>query len=130
MKILLDKFIDAIKAREGWFAPCKKYPKGSRSWRNRNCGNLRYVGQKLATGKDKDGFAIFATEENGRITLKTMIINGASGKSKIYRPSTTIRGFFRLYAPSNDGNDPDSYATYVAKQCGLDLSTPIRRLLE
>lgn len=126
---LLDKFIDAIKEIEGWFPISKKYPIGSRSFRNRNIGNIRFVGQRLAIGKDKDGFAVFKTEEDGRKTLETMIYNAAIGKSRVYKPTDTILQFAQKYAPSFDGNHPKSYATFLAKRTGITINTPISKLI-
>ena len=121
MKVI-DKFCLAIEKMEGYY-------KGSRSYRNKNCGNLRYIGQKLAIGKDKDGFAIFKTYQDGYNTLKMMVYNACAGKSKIYSPTMTIAQFFALFAPASDKNDPNHYAITVANACGLPVTTPIKNLL-
>jgi len=54
----LDLFCEAIKEHEGW------YP-GSRSYRNKNPGNIKYIGQKRAVGQDSGGFCIFETYTDG-----------------------------------------------------------------
>lgn len=111
---LLIPFCQAIKDREGWF-------KGSRSYRNNNPGNLRYVGQPGAK-PDSGSYAIFTTYQAGWIALVTMVQNAASGKSKVYHPTMTILEFFQVFAPSQDSNDPHAYALYVAKRLSVDAS--------
>lgn len=125
----LDLFCFAIQEREGWFTPNKDYPRGSRSWRNNNPGNVKFVQQmKLATGKDKNGFAIFKTYEDGLLFLKNMILNAATGKSQIYKPTDTLYGFFTKYAPSTDNNDPKLYAEIVAKKVGVQPTQTLAQL--
>jgi hypothetical protein len=118
----LDDFCLAIQKHEGWF-------EGSRSWRNRNPGNLRYVGQAKAIGADKSNFAIFATYEDGFNTLKGMIKNAVNGLSKVYTPEDTFTDFFSKYAPSFDHNDPQNYAQVVAKSLGVGADYKIKDLV-
>lgn len=108
----LVKFCDAIKEHEGYFL-------GSRSYRNNNPGNLKYVGQRRAIGPDKGGFCVFKTYVDGFDTLYEMIERACTGKSKIYSPSMSMYDFFAKYAPSNDGNNPRMYAETVAKKIGV-----------
>jgi hypothetical protein len=111
---LLNVFCKEIERHEGFFPPSPKHPNGSRSWRNKNPGNLVFVGQPGAT-KEKDGrFAVFPTYEAGFEALKNMIRNAATGKSKIYKPSMNLYQFFAIYAPSFE-NDDRHYAETVAK---------------
>lgn len=119
----LTKFCLAIQKHEGY------YP-GSRSYRNNNPGNLKYVKQPEATGKDNDGFAIFPTYSFGFDALKKMVRNAATGKSQVYTPIMSIVAFFRKYAPAFDSNNPDHYAKVVADACGLSIFDPIKRLVE
>jgi hypothetical protein len=119
---LLEKMCLAIQRHEGWFD-------GSRSWRNKNPGNLRYVGQAKTIGFDKNNFAIFASYEDGFNALQNMIRNAAKGLSKVYNPEMTLTQFFGTYAPSSDDNDPDNYARVVAKEMGVDTSFKIKNLL-
>ena len=109
---LLEKMCQAIKTHEGWFL-------GSRSYRNKNPGNLRRGQWKLAIGYDALDFAIFKTEADGMATLKAMIKNAATGGSKVYKPTDSLSTFFAKYAPSTDHNDPARYATVVAKAMGV-----------
>lgn len=118
---LLGLMILAIRDFEGW------YP-GSRSYKNKNPGNLRYAGQAKAIGKDDKNFAVFATIEDGTNALKNLILNAAKGLSQSYKPEMTLTKFFGTYAPSNDGNFPDSYAKFVAKKMGVSTDFQLKNL--
>lgn len=104
-------FCLAIQSFEGY------YP-NSRSFNNRNPGNIRYIGQKAAIGQDHSGFCIFPTYEIGFQALKDLIIAACSGKSRVYSPDMTLLSFFSKYAPTSDNNDPNAYANFVAKKIG------------
>jgi hypothetical protein len=117
----LTEFCLAIQHHEGWF-------EGSRSWRNNNPGNVRFIGQKLAIGKDKDNFAIFKTYEDGFSTLKRMVERAARGLSNVYSPEDTLYRFFSKYAPSSDNNDPMRYAEAVAERLKVSPTIKLRQL--
>jgi len=118
---LLEKWADAIQWYEGWY-------EGSRSYRNNNPGNIKFVGQKRAIGSDGI-FCIFATYEDGRQELIDLLIRAATGKSKFYNPEMTIIEFYNVYAPSSDNNNPNAYGTAIAKRIGVPVSTKIKDLL-
>lgn len=113
---------EAIKIHEGWF-------KGSRSQRNNNPGNLRFVGQPGTTGQDSKAFAIFKTYEDGFAALCRLITNAKEGKSKVYKPEMTLLEFFGVYAPSFDHNDPNAYAKFVAQKCKCSIDLKIKELV-
>ncbi len=117
-KSMLDKWADAIQHFEGWFP-------GSKSFRNNNPGNIRYIGQKRATGQDSTGFCIFASYADGRQELIDLLLRATSGKSTIYRPEMSLLQFYEKYAPSSDNNYPDVYAKAVAKMIGVSVSSRI-----
>lgn len=119
---LLNKWADAIQWYEGWYA-------GSRSYRNNNPGNIRYIGQKRATGKDSAGFCIFANYQDGRQELVDLLVRASSGKSSIYNPEMTLLEFYQKYAPSSDGNYPQTYAKAVAKRMGVSVDIKIKNIL-
>ena len=127
----LDKFCLAIREYEGYYPAGENpaYPRGSRSWRNKNPGNLKWVGQPLAVGKDAQNFAIFQTYEDGYATLKKTVFNACSGFSKVYKPTDTILQYFEKYAPSTDFNFPRQYALYVCSKAEIDINSPISDLL-
>ncbi len=119
----LDLWCEGIKEHEGWFA-------GSRSYRNKNPGNLKYVGQRRAVGKDSGGFCIFASYEDGFNELKEMLVRaGTPPDTGVYRANMTLLEFFRKYAPSADNNNPDNYAKVVARKIGVGIDVPISSLI-
>jgi len=118
----LDLWCEAIKEHEGYFA-------GSRSFRNNNPGNLKYLGQTGSIGKDKNGFAIFSTYEAGYEALKRMLTNACTGKSNVYSPTMTLYEFFAKYAPSSDNNNPNIYAETVANKLKVSPTVQIKTLI-
>lgn len=130
MKNKIDTFCKCIQNYEGYFPPSKRYPHGTPAWRNNNPGNLRFVGQPTATGKDKSGFCIFPSYEVGFQALRQMVTNVCTGKSRVYKKTDTIKVFFSRYAPSSDNNNPDAYARWVASQLKLPVETQMQELLK
>ena len=103
---------------------------GNRNYRNNNPGNCRFsrVGYLLIYGevkKDKDGFAIFKDYETGFLYLKNLIT------WKIHQhPNWTITQLMGQYAPAKDNNEPEKYASWLAKQTNVDVKTfTIKELL-
>lgn len=119
---LLGKWADAIQEFEGWFP-------GSRSYRNNNPGNIRYIGQKRAIGQDDKNFCIFKTYADGRAELIALLERATAGRSRVYSPNMTLLQFFKTYAPSSDNNHPETYANYVARKVGVPVSIKIKELL-
>lgn len=117
----LDAWAMAIQKFEGY------YP-GSRSYRNNNPGNIRFVGQSSASGKDDLGFCIFPTYQIGFNALKSLLKQAAT-TSKLYDHEGDLYTFFSVYAPASDNNHPRQYAEFVAKEIGVPVSTPIKNLI-
>jgi hypothetical protein len=120
-KATIENFCLAIQKHEGFF-------QGSRSFRNNNPGNLRYCEQRLAIGKDKQNFAIFATYQDGFNTLKEMVTRAKNGLSKVYYPEMTLTQWFEKYAPSFE-NDVDAYAKAVAGALEVSVDYKIKDLV-
>jgi hypothetical protein len=59
---------------------------------------------------------------DGFNALKALIINAPTGKSKIYKPTMTLKQFFATYALDSDGNNSVAYAKAVGKKLGVGLS--------
>ncbi len=116
------KMCEAIRRHEGWFP-------GSRSRRNKNPGNFKYIGQYKAIGKDAQGFAIFPDDETGWQHLLKVVHNACSGKSLMYPQTMTIYEYFAKYAPASDNNDSKRYAEVVAEACGVSPYLQIKDLL-
>lgn len=93
----------AIQEHEGW------YP-GSRSYRNNNPGNLRFMGQTGAIGVDSGGFAIFGNYESGFSALERQIKLDRSRN-----PQWTISEFISSYAPPVE-NDDLSYVDSIVQR--------------
>src|SRR3990167_5730643 len=114
---LIQKIAEAIQVHEGFYGPKVGYPNGSRSFRNNNPGNLKWIGQKGSTGKDAQGFAIFSSYDVGFAALK------ADVEFKIFvRKILNLLEFFKRYAPASDGNVPKRYAEVVLQR--LELAMP------
>jgi hypothetical protein len=97
---------DAIMHFEGW-------KPGSRSYVNRNPGNLRRP--KPTVDTDDKGFRKFESLVNGYIALVGDIRQKISGHNDHgLGPASTILEYFQVYAPSQDGNDTAKYAEFVA----------------
>jgi len=128
---MLDKFIDAIQQFEGYFPPCKAYPKGSLSFRNCNPGNLRYTEYTKSLGGTKglNGFAAFKTLAAGRKALGQFLKDAAGNKLKAYKGQLTLKQFFAIYAPVTDNNSPSHYALSVAANLGVDPAILIKDLI-
>ena len=118
---LMDKWADAIQQHEGW------YP-GSRSYRNNNPGNIKYIGQKRAIGSDGT-FCVFASYEDGRAELIDLLTRASSGKSSLYSPEMNLIEFYNRYAPSSDNNNPNAYAKAVASFMGISIYSKIKNIL-
>jgi len=122
---ILWKVAQAIKQFEGW-NPTNK------SWRNKNPGNLR--SSAFAETKDEDGYAVFATYEQGMYALCQDLLLKSGGKTSTKLTSTsTLLELMEVYAPADDNNDPRDYAIFIVDHLGLvgfDLDTQIWRLLE
>lgn len=118
---LLNEFCKAIEVHEGHY----EGPPASRSWRNKNSGNIRCTSKLYygAIGKDKDGFCVFSTYTDGFNALKQLVYNAASGESQIYKPADSIVNFCKKYAPAADSNDPIRYATFIGQRLGVNPFT-------
>jgi len=120
-----DVKVGKVRGREARFYPDMTKIGGHRAWRNNNPGNLRLatawkwygaIGREQA---GRGGFAIFPTEEAGWAALEKYIeIHGA-------KAGRTIASFTKMYAPSQDSNNPESYAARVAQAIGETVDTKI-----
>lgn len=109
----LECLADAIMEYEGWHV-------GSRSWRNRNPGNLRYGPNRL--GNDGHGYSVYASLITGYKDLLSDLEVKVSGKSKHnLTPKSTLQDLFDVYAPRADNNQPNKYAEFVAARLSVGL---------
>jgi hypothetical protein len=120
---LIEALADSIWRFEGWIpaGTDARYPKGSRSWRNRNPGNLRPIPGSFAPVDDSN-YRVFDSLSDGWLALINDITVKLAGSHGLTDDST-LRNFFDIYAPSDDNNDPDKYARQVATWLSRDLGS-------
>src|SRR3990167_2151014 len=133
---ILETFARAIQKHEGYFPPSiYNLWRGSRAWRNKNPGNLRYIKQVGSIGQDKDRFAIFKDYEAAWQALLQDIEAKFTGNTRTgLGPNKTILDFFKVYAPASDNNNPVRYASAVindlnANNIPAKLETTLGQLL-
>jgi murein DD-endopeptidase MepM/ murein hydrolase activator NlpD len=92
-------------------------PKAITLRENNNPGGLRYSIFQKGT---KNGFAVFDTPLNGFSALVYDLIQKAKGNTRTkLNGKSTIRDFTRIWAPSQDGNNPFKYAENLVRICGF-----------
>lgn len=112
----LEALCDAVQHHEGW------YP-GSRSYRNRNPGNLR--SSPYTATEDKDGYGVFDSLVHGYTALMYDLRAKVTGHSEHgLTPNSTLDDLFDVYAPRSDKNNPNAYAVDVAQWCTVALGRP------
>lgn len=113
----IDKLCEAIMKYEGL------HP-GSVAYRNSNPGNLR--ASPMAAGKDSRGYCIFNTFAEGWNALVWDISRKCQGFTRTgLGPTSTVAELFKVYAPAEDSNDPDSYCQYVCNRAGFEPDTTL-----
>jgi hypothetical protein len=111
----LEAVADAIMQFEGWKL-------GSRSYVNRNPGNLRLQGRTA----DDRGYTIFPDLPTGYAALLRELQSKFSGQnSHGIGPSSTVLALFNIYAPPSDDNPTNAYAAFVADWVSKALSKAI-----
>jgi hypothetical protein len=111
----LEAVADAIMQFEGWKL-------GSRSYVNRNPGNLRLQGRTA----DDRGYTIFPDLPTGYAALLRELQSKFTGQnSHGIGPSSTLLSLFNVYAPPSDNNPTNAYAAFVANWVGTALNKPI-----
>lgn len=141
MAPMLYAFCKAIEAHEVCAAPGTdpKYPQGTRSYFDKNPGNLKYRNQSNSVGEDKDGFAIFDTIDDGFLALAHQVTIAANGQSKSYiNPlwdanvkawrQMNFQDFFKIY-DSSYGDNPTAYAADVAAALEVPVTTSINQII-
>lgn len=130
---LLNEFCLAIQSREGYYGPgvLPGYPKGTPAYVNNNPGNITYgiYAKKLGAIRANGRFAVFRDYDSGFSALRQLVLDAAKGKLQSYKPSMTCVGFFEVYAPKKDDNDPISYGQEVQRKLGVDKVWTISNLV-
>lgn len=113
---------------EGW-TPSGPSPSmtGSRSYRNHNPLNLRASPFAVAI---KDNFAVFASDADGFAAARWDIRQKARGNTSTgLNGESTLRELIRVWAPSEDGNDPASYLQHVVHMTGFREDMKLKEFL-
>jgi hypothetical protein len=87
----------------------------NKSQKNNNPGNLRFAGQKEATGLDDSGFALFPNAPAGWRAIHAQI-KLDQGRA------LTLEKFINKYAPPNE-NDSGAYLAFVCGELRIVSST-------
>jgi hypothetical protein len=128
----------AHQAREGFFVPGQnpKFPLGTPSYRNNNPGNLRLTAyQQKAYGAVQGiaGFARFPSYEIGLQALMDDLRAKITGHSAHinYSRNPTFLTYVKVFAPKEDGNDPNGYCQFLCGRLAeyrLSPETPLSQL--
>ncbi|MGH9717634.1 MAG: hypothetical protein ACRD4R_13035 [Candidatus Acidiferrales bacterium] len=104
---VLEAIADAIMVEEGW-------KPGSRSYRNRNPGNLRE--RSRALGKDAGAYTVFPSLVMGYFELLNDLHAKVTGNNAHgLNADSTLLQLFEVYAPKSDDNSPSPYSHCVAQ---------------
>ena len=100
-----------------------KRSNGSAAWRNNNPGNIRKSKAAYSFGAigETDKWAVFPDEETGLNAIVKLL------RSKNYN-NLSVAGAIHRWAPSSDGNNPESYARKVSKMTGVPANAKINTL--
>src|SRR5580692_1641738 len=99
----LEALADAIMNFEGW-------RRDSRSWRNRNPGNLRPTSSSQP--QDGDNYRVFDSLGDGFSALRSDLAAKFGGSHNL-KPDSTLLDLFNCYAPAGDANNPSAYTQFV-----------------
>lgn len=89
---------------------------------NCRCSPIGYL-PKYGNVRCVNNFAFFPTYELGWQYLQNLVHHRAE-----LHPQWTIIDFFENYAPTGDNNNPQNYAIFVAKRCGVIPTTTLQKL--
>ena len=95
----------------------------SRSYKNNNCGNIRWGSWAESRGAvdDGDGYAKWETPIQGLAAMISLL------GVKSYR-DLSMEDAIARYAPSTDNNRPREYADYVSHRAGVFITDKIGSL--
>lgn len=95
---------------------------GTRAWRNKNPGNIRYskFAQNAGAIGTAGGFAVFPDEDTGISAITALL------RSDTYR-NLTVGDAIRRYAPPHE-NDTRAYQRYLERLTGVKIDTRINDL--
>lgn len=109
-------FGEAIARAEGFFV------RGSVPDRANNPGDLKLGGTTI------NGITVYPSAAEGWAALYRQLGLIATGRSKYYKPTMTIRQMGDVWAPGSE-NAPGIWAANVAKLLGVSVDTPVNQWL-
>lgn len=124
----LERLAYAMAEHEGWGTQIDTpATSGTASFRNHNPGNLR--ASPFEVGKSF-GFSIFRTDMDGFAALKWDIMQKAKGNTTTgLNGNSTLSDLIHVWAPSQDGNNPQSYLQDVLHMTGFIATMKLSELL-
>lgn len=111
----IEALADAIMQFEGWH-------RDSRSWRNRNPGNLRPINS--SEPQDGQNYRIFDSLADGFNALRADLQAKFNGSHNLTKDSTLL-DLLNVYAPAGDANNPNAYAQFVCSWTSHALDKPV-----
>jgi len=116
----IEALADAIMNFEGWKL-------GSRSWRNRNPGNLEpFKGNPTGAPVDKDGYRVFDSLSDGWSALLNDLKAKLIYHSHNLTNESTLLDLLNIYAPAGDSNNPTQYTNFICKWTSAILQREIK----
>lgn len=110
----IEAVADALMKFEGWTP-------GSRSYRNRNPGNLE--GGSVV---DPQGYNVYQTLIDGYKALTNDLFDKFSGNNHHgLGPDSTVIQLMNIYAPPSDNNPTEKYAEFMASWVSKALNKQI-----
>lgn len=129
----IDTYIVSIENYgEGWIIvrlnnnKLIKKSKGTISWRYNNPGNLKYgpfAKQHGAIGSADGGHSVFPNLSVGKNAMKSLLFGNDRGYNKL-----TLDDAIHKYAPSSDGNDPNTYVNYIVRNTKISKNVRLNTL--
>lgn len=89
-----------------------------------NIMDTAFWGQKV----EWERFTRFDTPQQWFNALVSKIENIQAGNSKVYSPNMTLLQYISKYAPASDNNNPQAYASQIAKKLWVSIDTTIWQL--
>lgn len=93
---------------------------------NNNPGNLRTWGHRPT----RKGYAYFNTPAEGWLALFEQVGININRNLTLREFFAGKPGVYAGYAPSEDNNDPETYARFIADKTGLPLDVPLLDFLQ
>ena len=105
------------------------YVSGSRPARNHNPGDMKADLIGRANGFDSDGFAVYATDDDGWKNLYAQVNAWLNGTSRYHSSQSTIADLAGLGSETGyTSTDQASWASNVAAKLGVETDTQIGAL--